>query len=71
MEAETKLIDSDSRLSQTREVFVCHSADPLVGVVKVDQQELGMTLQLFFMFFGLCLKTQEIHRCFTQWYFAP
>lgn len=29
--------DYHSRLSQTGEVFVCYSSDPLVGVVKVDQ----------------------------------
>lgn len=50
--------DYYSRLSQTREIFVCHSADSLVGVIKVDQQELSVSLQFFLMLFGLWLKAE-------------
>lgn len=31
-----------SRFSQTRQIFVRHSADPLVDVVEVDQKKLSM-----------------------------
>lgn len=48
-----------SRLGQTREVFVGHSADPLVRVVEVDEQELSVSLQLLLVLFGLGLKPSE------------
>lgn len=47
------------RFSQAREVFVSHAPDPFVDVIKVDQQELSMPLQLLFMSLGLGLM-QEI-----------
>lgn len=62
-----KLNDYYSRLSQTREVFVRHSADPLVGVVKVDQQELCMSLQFLLMLFGLWLKHEKYFLICVQW----
>lgn len=31
-----------SRFSQTRQIFVCHSADPLVDMVEVDQEKLSV-----------------------------
>lgn len=65
---QTRFLDH-SRLSQTREVFVRHSADPLVGVVKVDQKELGMSLQFLFMLFSLGLKTWKI--CFDCYELIP
>lgn len=58
---QTRILDQlYSRLSQARQVFVCHSPDPLVCVVKVDEQKLGMPFQFLLMFFGLRLNVWEI-----------
>lgn len=48
--------EAHSRLSQTRKVLVRHSADPLVDVVEVDQQELSVALQLLLVGLGFGLK---------------
>lgn len=45
-----------SRFSQARQVFVSHSADPLVDVVEVNQEELSVAFQLLLVGFGLRLK---------------
>lgn len=45
-----------SRFSQARQIFVSHSADPLVDVVEVDQEELSVAFQLLLVGFGLCLE---------------
>ena len=55
-----------SRLSQSREVFVGHPADPLVDVVEVDQQELSVALQLLLVGLGLWLKTHGSHCIVTS-----
>lgn len=62
------LKNNDPRLSQTREVFVCHSSDPLVGVIKVDQQKLGMSLQFFFVLFGFRLQRRKKNHVYFFYY---
>jgi len=49
----------DSRFSQAGQVLVGHPADPLVDVVEVDQQELGVALQLLLVGLGFGLKEKE------------
>lgn len=49
-------INARSRFSQARQIFVSHSADPLVDVVEVDQEELSVAFQLLLMGFGFWLK---------------
>ncbi len=49
-------VDALSRFSQARQIFVRHSADPLVDVVEVDQEELSVALQLLLMCLGFRLK---------------
>lgn len=44
-----------SRFSQAGQIFVGHSADPLVDVVEVDQQELSVAFKLLLVGFGLLL----------------
>lgn len=48
------------RFSQARQVLVSHSADPLVDVVKVDQQELGVAFELLLVGFGFCLMNRPV-----------
>lgn len=45
-----------SRFSQARQIFISHPADPLVDVVEVNQEELGVAFQLLLMSFGFRLK---------------
>lgn len=50
---------SDSLIHQTRQVFISHSPYPLVNVVEVHQQKLGMALQLLFILLGLSLDRED------------
>lgn len=50
---------SNLLIHQTRQVLVSHSAYPLVNVVEVHQQKLGMPLQLLFILLGLGLEREE------------
>lgn len=51
----------NSLIHQTGQVLVSHPPDPLVDVVEVHQQKLGVPLELLLVLLGLGLEWQERH----------
>jgi len=49
------------RFSQARQIFVRHSADPLVDVVEVDQKELSVAFKLLLVRFSFWLTISNFN----------